>query len=69
MLVIGIVILCKALWISTVEREYWTQVSSRLKKDSVEISPVRGNILSCDGRLMASSLPEFKLFKIGRAHV
>lgn len=62
MLVIGIVILCKALWISTVEREYWTQVSSRLKKDSVEISPVRGNILSCDGRLMASSLPEFKLF-------
>ncbi len=62
MLIIGIIILCKALWIATVEREYWTQVSSRLKKDSVEISPVRGNILSCDGRLMASSLPEFKLF-------
>lgn len=62
MLVIGIVILIKALWISTMERDYWMEVSSRLKKDSVEISPVRGNILSCDGRLMASSLPEFKLY-------
>lgn len=62
MLTIGIVILCKALWIATAERDYWIQVSSRLKKDSVEISPVRGNILSCDGRLMASSLPEFKLY-------
>lgn len=62
MLIIGIIILIKALWISTVERDYWIKVSSRLKKDSVEIKPIRGNILSCDGRLMASSLPEFKLY-------
>ena len=38
------------------------KVADRLKRDSVDVKPVRGNILSCDGRLMASSLPEFKLY-------
>ena len=59
---IGLLILGKAFFIATVERDYWMQVASRLKKDSVDVKPVRGNILSCDGRLMASSLPEYKLF-------
>lgn len=36
--------------IATVERDYWLKVASRLKKDSVDMKPVRGNILSCDGR-------------------
>jgi len=62
MMIAGVIILGKALWIAMFEREYWTEVASRLKRDSVEIKPVRGNILSCDGRLMAGSLPEFKLY-------
>ena len=62
MLLLGIVIIARALYISTVKRDYWMQVASRLKKDSVVVKPVRGNILSCDGRLMASSLPEFKMY-------
>ncbi len=62
MVVIGIIIIGKAMCIATVERDYWLKVASRLKKDSVDVKPVRGNILSCDGRLMASSLPEFRLF-------
>lgn len=67
MVVVGIVILGKAMCIATVERDYWLKVASRLKKDSVDIKPVRGNILSCDGQLMASSLPEFRLFMDFRA--
>ena len=59
---IGLLILGKALYIATVKRDYWMQVASRLKKDSVDVKPIRGNILSCDGRLMASSLPEYKLY-------
>lgn len=62
MLLFGVVIVVKAAYIATVKRDYWMQVASRLKKDSVDVKPVRGNILSCDGRLMASSLPEFKLY-------
>jgi len=37
-------------------------VADRLKRDSVDVKPVRGNILSSDGQLMASSIPEFKLY-------
>ncbi|MDD5788372.1 MAG: penicillin-binding protein [Bacteroidales bacterium] len=59
---IGLLILGKALYIATVKRDYWMKVASRLKKDSVDVKPRRGNILSCDGRLMASSLPEYKLY-------
>ena len=59
---IGLLILGKALYIATVKRDYWMKVASRLKKDSVDVKPIRGNILSCDGRLMASSLPEYKLY-------
>ena len=33
-----------------------------MKIDSLETPPVRGNILSCDGQLMASSLPQYKLY-------
>lgn len=62
MVLVGLVILGKAFVIATVKRDYWMDVASRLKKDSVDVKPVRGNILSCDGRLMASSLPEFRLY-------
>lgn len=62
MLVAGFAIVCKAAYIATVKRDYWMKVASRLKKDSVDVKPVRGNILSCDSRLMASSLPEFRLY-------
>lgn len=60
--VIGVAVLVKALYIMTAKKEYWTEVADRLKRDSVSVKPTRGNILSCDGQLMASSIPEFKLF-------
>ncbi len=59
---IGIIIQLRVIYIGTVEKNYWTKVASRLKKDSLDIPPIRGNILSFDGRLMASSLPEYKLY-------
>lgn len=59
---ISIAVLAKAAYIGTVKREYWMTVASRLKKDSVDVKPVRGNILSSDGQLMASSLPEFMMY-------
>ena len=62
MVLLGIMIVAKALYTATVKRDYWMKVADRLKRDSVDVKPVRGNILSCDGRLMASSLPEYKLY-------
>lgn len=62
MSIMAIAVIGKTLYIMTAKHDYWMQVADRVKKDSVDIKPSRGNILSCDGKLMASSLPEFKVF-------
>ncbi len=62
MSVMAIAAIVKAGYTMTVNRSYWLQVSDRVKRDSVPVPPVRGNILSCDGQLLASSLPEYRLF-------
>ena len=59
---IGFAVVGKAMYIMTAKKDYWTQVASRLKRDSVVVKPNRGNILSCDGQLMASSIPEYKVY-------
>ena len=59
---IGFAVVGKAMYIMTAKKDYWTQVASRLKRDSVSVKPTRGNILSCDGQLMAGSIPEYKVF-------
>ena len=60
--VIGFAIMGKAMYIMTIKKDYWTKVASRLKRDSVCVKPTRGNILSCDGQLMASSIPEYRIY-------
>ena len=60
--IIGFAIIGKALYIMTAKKQYWTEVADRLKRDSVSVKPTRGNILSCDGQLMATSIPEYKIF-------
>ena len=65
---IGFAIIGKAMYIMTAKKTYWTQVASRLKRDSVSVKPTRGNILSSDGQLMASSIPEYKVFIDYRLH-
>src|SRR3712207_1828893 len=62
MTLVAIAVVGKMLYIMTAKHDYWMAVADRVKKDSVDIKPTRGNILSCDGKLMASSLPEFKVF-------
>ena len=59
---IGFAVVGKAMYIMTAKKDYWTQVADRLKRDSVSVKPSRGNILSCDGQLMASSIPEYKVY-------
>ena len=59
---IGFAVIGKAIYIMTAKRQYWTEVADRLKRDSVPVQPNRGNILSSDGQLMATSIPEYKVF-------
>lgn len=62
MTMMALAVIGKALYIMTAKHDYWMKVAERQKKDSVTVKPNRGNILSCTGQLMASSLPEFKVF-------
>lgn len=44
------------------EQRYWTDVSKRFVRDNIPIAPMRGNILSSNGELLAGSIPEFRLY-------
>ena len=59
---VGVLVLLKAFYIMTAKHDYWMDVAKKQKLDSLVVKPNRGNIFSDDGELMASSLPEYKMF-------
>ena len=59
---LGVAIVGKAFYIMTAQKDFWLRVQDQLKHDSIPVKPSRGNILSCDGQLMASSIPEYKIY-------
>ena len=59
---VGVCIVIKAAIIMFKERGYWNEVADRFVKENVLVDPNRGNILSADGKLLASSLPEYSLY-------
>lgn len=61
MTLVAICVVGKALYTMTIDKGYWAGADSTLRTDK-KSPAVRGNILSCDGQLMASSLPEYKVF-------
>ena len=67
MLVLAILIIVKAGFIMFAERQYWKDVADRFVKENVIVPPTRGNIISSDGKLMASSLPEYRIYMDFRA--
>lgn len=61
MLCVGLFILYRTVVLQTTKKDFWMEVAARQQRDNDEILPQRGNILSCDGQFLASSLPEYKL--------
>ena len=62
MALVGVAIVVKAGIIMFAERQYWQDVADRFVKENVTVKPNRGNIISSDGKLMASSLPEYRIY-------
>ncbi len=58
----AVAILFKTGYIMTMERDFGARKLDSLKVDSILMKPTRGRILSSDGQLLASSLPEYKIF-------
>lgn len=62
MALVGVYILSTALYTMVSKREYWTEVSKMFVKENVPIQATRGNIYDCNGKLMAGSVPEYRLY-------
>lgn len=62
MVLVGVAVLAKATYTMTADRAYWDSIHVRLLRDSVEWTPTRGNILSANGELLASSLPQYRIY-------
>ena len=59
---IGMAILARALYTMTAGHDHWAKMAKVFVIDSTNIKPNRGNILSSEGLLMASSLPDYKIY-------
>ncbi len=59
-LLMGLLILGKALHLQLFEKEKWEQEESSTVQHTV-IEPNRGNILSSDGRLLAVDVPYYEI--------
>ena len=57
-----VVISVRMIYIMTVKRDYWKNLSDTYVSDSLMVKPNRGNILSADGQLMSTSLPDYRLY-------
>lgn len=58
----GLSVIGRAIYLMTAEKEYWMTISSRFVRRNIVIEPTRGNILACNGEILASSIPEYKLY-------
>lgn len=59
---VGVGVLARTAYIMFAERDFWLAVNQRFVKRNVVILPERGSIYSSDGELLATSMPEFKLY-------
>ena len=62
MLVLGICIFGKAVFIQRVEGAYWKSLSDSLHLEYREMDAERGTIYSEDGRMLSSSIPFFDIY-------
>lgn len=61
MAAIGAIIIGRIIYIGTVKHDYWMKVAAQKRIENEPIIPERGNILSCDGRLLSGTLPEYEV--------
>lgn len=62
LVVVGIFVIIKMGVVMFAERQYWHEVSRNSVEWNKTIPPRRGNILSDEGLLMASSMPQYRIY-------
>lgn len=59
---LGIYIISSALYTMLTKQDYWNEVSKLFIRHNIVIPATRGNIYDCKGRLMAGSVPEYRIY-------
>jgi len=57
-----VAVLSKIIYIQTAEREAWLKVAEKQVPTNKPIAATRGNILDCNGHLLASSMPQYYVY-------
>jgi cell division protein FtsI (penicillin-binding protein 3) len=57
-----VAVLAKIIYIQVVERDEWLKVAEKQVPTNKPIRATRGNILDCNGRLLASSMPQYYMY-------
>lgn len=61
-----LVVWCRIIKIQTVERAEWLNKVANRENNEKPLSAIRGNIYDCEGRLLASSVPQYHIYMDGR---
>jgi cell division protein FtsI (penicillin-binding protein 3) len=57
-----VAVLVKIIYVQTVERDEWLKVAEKQVPTNRPIKATRGNILDCNGQLLASSMPQYYMY-------
>lgn len=55
-------VLAKIIYVQSVERDEWLKVAAKQVPTNRPIQATRGNILDCNGRLLATSMPQYYVY-------
>lgn len=61
MMVFSIIILGRILYLQIIEGSYWKSKAFQVSQKNIIIPPMRGDILSSDGRILATSIPYYEI--------
>lgn len=68
LVVLAVFVFGKVIYLQVVEGEEWRSKEEKLTNKEREIEANRGNILACDGRKLACSVPSYRLYMDMMAH-
>jgi len=61
MVIFSVIILGRILYLQIIEGSYWKSKAFQLSQKNIIIPPMRGNILSSDGKILATSVPYYEI--------
>ncbi|MBE6312152.1 MAG: PASTA domain-containing protein [Bacteroidales bacterium] len=55
-------VIVKIVYLQTIQGNFWRKIGEKYNRDSIEVMANRGNIYACNGELLATSVPYYRLY-------